>query len=311
MRTATSRRRLRRFVPSNPATSLDSRLEPRSLAAPAFFRLGAQNDNLTLDFALSNVTSFGAVLDGTPQFNASPAAGQSVVSANGTTFTMTGSGLTEVEDLGDPGTGAPVGNYDIAMSFSGQISYVTQGTDPNLVNNLGVTGGVTRTYKIADDAVNETAPVSLVEHFTTFFAPPQVYGSTITGGSNVATTSGFRVVVAVGLTGITNVQFNGTFPGSGMTINPTPGAPSVSGTITPFFGPPGASISYTISSSSVNVTSVSPQGPYGFVTRDGSGNPTGVGFNVNFGAGIGDTAAADPGLTDSATLTAGYDAHFS
>jgi hypothetical protein len=313
MRTQKSHRRsIRNFVPSTPAGISDSRLEPRSLAAPAFFRLAYYNDSLTLDFAQAQVTGLNMTTDTNTNDSSAGASGSSVVTSpdDSTTFTMAGLATTEVEDLADPGTGAPIGNFAIAMSFAGQIHYTTTGTDTGLVNQLGVNGSVLRNYNIADDAANETSPVSLVEHFNTWYAPPTSYGSTILGGAEVGTTSGFGVEVVMGVSGITSVAITGSWPGAvaGGAVTPTT---SVSGTITPFFGPAGDSISYTYTSSEVDVTSTKVVGPFGLVGRDSSGNPTGSSFQVGFGAGIGDTAADEPGISDEASITAAYDAHFS
>ena len=308
--------RKRRFVPSCPGAERGSCLERRSLAAPAIFRLALANEGPAGDIANAQVqgTNLPVMLVTNDSYSAVGGSSVVVDPATGTTFTMAGSVTTQVVDVSDPGTGAPVGNSTVSMNIGAQIHFTTTGTALGLVNSFGANGGVERNYILADTGtVPPNSPVVLTEHFNSVYLPPINYTTTIDAGSNVYNNlTGFQVVVDGNLQGIDQVNIIGSFPGGALTnYDPLTSGP-VSGTITPFFGPAGASLSFTISSTQVDVTSKAVVGPLAISTPRNpvTGNANGTPMRVTLGAGVGVTAADDPGLTDQTTITGHYDAHF-
>ena len=298
-------RRARTFAPSMLGENDGTRLEHRSMAAPAFYRLALANEVPPADESTAAVLGITIVNDS----SATQTGSVTTTDGAGTTFTLAGTANSSVTDVSDPGTGSTVGNSTISMTASAQIHMTTSGPSDSMFNTLDARGTVARTYTIADDGpTTPTTPATLVEHFTSSYTPLPYYPDAFQMGSRVATPS--LTVDVVGYnSGITGVYITGA---DGTTWSFQTGYTGT-GTLTPptMYGTPGYSIDYNLSTTSVDVTAHTNIGILPLTGRNPStGNPTGIAFPVGFGCSVGGSALSAPGVTADTSATASYTASF-
>jgi len=306
-RTRRSIQRDRAFVPLSLYAANAVRLEARALTAPALYRFPVGNANrdqpigvLPSDGLLATVG--GAFLPETTESGNSSAnnAGQSVASADGTDFQMVASTTVTFTDYDNPNPNStPVGNYTISANTTAQIQLATTGSTYGIFNNIHAHSEGKHTYALADDSGTSGNPVTLVESYTVYYSPAGSTPSINTMATSLNTNSAV-VNVSGNNQGVSNLKVDGND-----VWYPTAGYPS-SGTVTTSSG---STLTYTVSTSSVNVA-VATYFPGGLPYVGSNNPPAGVVWPVYVSAGESVTGSSSPGLTDQATLTTHYDAHF-
>lgn len=292
-----------RFVPTSLGGSDQMRLEDRALAAPLFWRQpGAYTGD---DISGTDWVDAQAV----GQFSAPPdilylltefaaqASSDSVntvpTGAGTATLVLSGTATSDAEDLTQTFAPAnPVGTSAVSMNSTATLTGNYLGDGTVVANAFTSQGRTSRLYALADTS-GTPAATNIVEHASVQFASSIGAIRMVAGvGQGV----GLTINVFGDSSGITGANING--------VNVT--VPS-SGTITAG----GAVITYGVSTTALDATSVTPVGTLPTVSRDSAGFVSGVAWPASTFSRL----VIAPGVyamdaNGLATLSTHYDAHF-
>lgn len=306
-----AKRRNREFSPSLSWSGKDVRLEPRFLAAPAFWRrYGAFipgewfPGSFLDDWAMANVSGLVSDPADNPFDYAESVAmahGKSTVKVGANSSTLIGTAMAAVDDLSQTKSpNAPIGTYTVAHNLALQLGVTSTGTNPTM-NSMSVGGQTQRTYDLADDS-SVPEPTTLEEYVHIEFYPNGInlYAATAGAGSYAAepgTLESLRAGLLGDATGITQAYIMGTsvsVPSSGV---------FVAGDTT---------VSYSVSTNSIIAFGSTPLGtlPTANWMGPGSGIVAG-GYTLNVGTWGSLSRFGLITENAAASITAHYDAHLS